>query len=167
MPRALLEISQSMSSVALKISLVSGNWVMLLPNFRTATFFLFLIVKNAASLTGAMNLMLSIQHVLITRPTNIPINAREKRCLNVVKMISALHLTHSETLKNGKVKTLIADLSLNGLRMKNTSSRQENARTIKPAFATMDAQTAATIPIQLVTNASGSHQMPCAVVFEV
>lgn len=140
---------------------------MLLPNFRTATFFLFLIVKNAASLTGAMNLMLSIQHVLITRATNTPVNAREEISLNVVKMISAFNLTHSGTLKNGKAKTLIADLSFNGLRTKNMSSRKENARTKNPAFASMDAQTAATIPIQLVTNACGSHLMPCAVVFEV
>jgi len=44
-------------------------------------------------------------------------------------------------------------------------SGEENARTPRlSAFAMMDAQTAATFPIQVVTNASGSHQWPCAAV---
>jgi len=164
MPRTCLEISQSTSSVALKITLLSGCWVMLLPSFRTASIILSLNVVNAATLTGVMHLMFSIQHVLISQPTNTPKSATEEGCLNVVKMISACTLSPTGTLTGRKAKNLIADPSLHCLRRKNMSG-EENARTTRlTAFASMDAQMAATFPIQVVTNASGSHQWPCAAV---
>lgn len=132
--------------------------MMLLPALRTATS---LAAQNAATPTGAINLMFSTQHVLISQFTNTLKVATEIGRLSVAVMTSASFHSPTTTLINGRAKTEIADLSLKATWTKSTTT-PENAVTRELAFASMAAKPHVTCLGQSMTSSDGNHPKKCA-----